>query len=185
MQGRQKFEAFQSTENSGTPPSNGIEFLGSVVHKTSALHFSICPITNYAFTNHTKVTRAFFIAAPKKEVHQLGNRTVTIEVEKKTEQWLGATLHSSGENGRVVVSHKFVLRSRSAETTGKHVRRKSGKKKMTNSPAISHLRLPAFPVFSTDQESNPGLFFSILLLLLICLNKRNILATGRFYFRRN
>lgn len=39
---------------------------------------------------------------PKKEVHQLGNRTVTIEVEKKTEQWLGATLHSSGENGRVV-----------------------------------------------------------------------------------
>ena len=46
MQGRQKFEAFQSTENSGTPPSNRIEFLGSVVHKTSALHFSICPITN-------------------------------------------------------------------------------------------------------------------------------------------
>lgn len=59
MQGRQKFEAFQSTENSSTPPSNGVEFLGSVVHKTSALHFSICPITNYAFTNHTKVTRAF------------------------------------------------------------------------------------------------------------------------------
>ena len=115
----------------------------------------------------------------------MGNRTVTIEVEKKTEQWLGATLHSSGENGRVVVSHKFVLRSRSAETTGKHVQRKSGKKKMTNSPVISHLRLPAFPVFSTDQESNPGLFFSILLLLLIFLNKRNILATGRFYFRRN
>lgn len=39
---------------------------------------------------------------PREEVHQLGNRTVVVEVEKKTEQWLGATLHSTSENGKVV-----------------------------------------------------------------------------------
>ena len=29
---------------------------------------------------------------------------ISVEVEKKTEQWLGATLQSTGENGNVLVS---------------------------------------------------------------------------------
>ncbi|XP_078376333.1 integrin alpha-4-like isoform X2 [Oculina patagonica] len=39
---------------------------------------------------------------PFREQHRLGNETVIVEVEKKTEQWLGATLHSTGENGHVL-----------------------------------------------------------------------------------
>jgi len=39
---------------------------------------------------------------PIKEQHQLGNETISVEIEKKTEQWLGATLHSTGENGDVL-----------------------------------------------------------------------------------
>ena len=35
----------------------------------------------------------------------LSNRTIEVETEVKTNQWLGATLYSTGENGRVVVSY--------------------------------------------------------------------------------
>lgn len=53
-----------------------------------------------------------FIAAPIKEQHQLGNETISVEIEKKTEQWLGATLHSTGENGDVLVSPSIQVMSR-------------------------------------------------------------------------
>jgi len=43
--------------------------------------------------------------ALKMEELTLSNRTIEVETEVKTNQWLGATLYSTGENGRVVVSY--------------------------------------------------------------------------------
>ena len=65
-------------------------------------------VSQFAFTVNNIIysssIRELFIAAPNKEQHQLGNETITVEIEKKTEQWLGATLQSTGENGNVLVS---------------------------------------------------------------------------------
>lgn len=65
-------------------------------------------VSQFAFTVNNIIysssIREIFIAAPNKEQHQLGNETITVEIEKKTEQWLGATLQSTGENGNVLVS---------------------------------------------------------------------------------
>ena len=63
--------------------------------------FSIC---FHSKQFHSNLIRELFITAPNKEQHQLGNETITVEIEKKTEQWLGATLQSTGENGNVLVS---------------------------------------------------------------------------------
>lgn len=67
------------------------------------------PSSNFSTSFHSKQyysnsIKELFIAAPIKEQHQLGNETIAVEIEKKTEQWLGATLHSTGENGNVLVS---------------------------------------------------------------------------------
>ena len=38
-----------------------------------------------------------------------GNQTIILETEKKSGQWLGATLSSSGQDGSVVVSRLIFL----------------------------------------------------------------------------
>lgn len=47
----------------------------------------------------------FLVTALKTEELTLSNRTIEVETEVKTNQWLGATLYSTGENGRVVVRY--------------------------------------------------------------------------------
>lgn len=99
-----------------------IQFLK--LHITSSLAFfylSILLFSVFLQFNNTTVIKYYcnsnwkiVIAAPVKEQHQLGNETISVEVEKKTEQWLGATLQSTGENGNVLVSLSVQAISRRA-----------------------------------------------------------------------
>lgn len=74
------------------------------------LQFNNTTVSKYYSNSIWKIV----IVAPVKEQHQLGNETISVEIEKKTEQWLGATLQSTGENGNVLVSFSVQAMSRRA-----------------------------------------------------------------------
>ena len=83
--------------------------------------FSVLLFSVFLQFNNTKFNKYYgnsiwkiVITAPVKEQHQLGNETISVEIEKKTEQWLGATLEGTGENGNVLVSFNVQAMSRRA-----------------------------------------------------------------------
>ena len=49
------------------------------------------------------------LLAVRRELATLNNQQVTIDLEEKSGQWLGGTVHSTGTNGKAMVQLHFFL----------------------------------------------------------------------------
>lgn len=67
----------------------------------------LCMRTWINIPNEIKLLLLLLILADRRELATLNNQQVVIDLEEKSGQWLGGTVHSTGTNGKAMVQFLF------------------------------------------------------------------------------